>query len=68
MEHPNPKERWKNMRRMAYTGIFTCLGITIAIIIEGKLSENLTTLLVFWGSIIGGYMGFSTARDGWGDK
>jgi len=67
-EHPDPSTKWFHMRIMAYTGMITGIIITCAVIYNGLLGEVITSLFMFWGTVIGGYMGFSTARDGWGKK
>jgi len=68
LEHPDPKTRWRNMRYMAYFSLAMSAVITSAVIYQGALKESLTALLFFYSVIISGYMGFSTARDGWGKK
>lgn len=63
MEHPNPREKWKNMRRMAWIALFHALSASF------YLDENsLMYVLAFDAAVVGAYMGFSSVRDGWGDK
>ena len=64
MEHPNPKQKWHNMRRMAYLALFHALSAPL------WLSDlnYLAAVLFFDAAVVGAYMGFSTARDGWGKQ
>lgn len=77
-QHPNPKARWANRRRMAYISLICLISMlvwgmgvgTYAVIFGKTLSELsqlgmiLSTLAVGFTSIIGAYVGFST----WDDK
>lgn len=63
MEHPNPKEKWKNMRRMAWTAFLHAL--TAPLYLDGDV---LIAMMTFDGTVISAYMGLSTARDGWGKQ
>tara|TARA_R110000851_G_C13102760_1_gene569236 strand:- start:18674 stop:18865 length:192 start_codon:yes stop_codon:yes gene_type:complete len=63
MDHPNPIEKWKNMRRMAWIAFLHAL--VMPFVLEGDI---LMYMLYFDALVVGAYMGFSTARDGWGDK
>jgi len=64
MEHPNPKEKWKNMRRMAWIAFVH--GLSAPFWLENY--AYLAPIFIFDASVIGAYMGFSTARDGWGKQ
>lgn len=66
--HPDLKTKWRNMRYMSYIALAISAIITGAVIYQGFLKDALDSLLIFYSVIIGGYMGFSTARDGWGKK
>lgn len=66
MVHPDPKTRWKNMRRMAWTALVAGLIYPAGVYIAG--GEHLVNIAgpfyLFVGAVVGAYMGFST----WGDK
>ena len=62
MEHPNPAEKWKNMRRMAWVAFAHAL--TAVFYIDDN--TTLMYLLTFDASVVGAYMGFSTVGNGWG--
>ena len=64
VQSPDPKTRWKNMRRMAWLALVHALGCSVYI----QSSDTLLIILGFDATIIGAYMGFSTWRDGWGNK
>jgi hypothetical protein len=68
MEHPDPKTKWQNMRRMAWLGVISALIFPFMIIYKPALLDIATTFYTFWAAVIGSYMGFSTWRDGWGQK
>ena len=67
MDHPDPKLKWQNMRRMAWLSLIVGLvyPISLYFIEDGKSIVDIAMpFYLFVGSVVGAYMGFST----WGDK
>jgi len=78
-EEWNPQKH-KNMRRMAWCAFFLAALETAALLwmiavkepsflnALGQASGLLWATYGTWTAMIGAYMGFSTARDGWAEK
>jgi len=62
-EHPNPERKWRNMRYMSYMATIHAFTLPIYVAVDA-----VPAFLLFDGAIVGAYMGFSTARDGWGKQ
>lgn len=63
---PNPKERWKNRRRMAWISLISILVVTFLsffVVNEGRLkllSDVINMFYLSMASIVGAYVGFAT--------
>ena len=63
---PDPKTKWKNMRRMAWISLLVGLGFPLLILVTESTVVGAIAgpFYLFIGAVVGAYMGFST----WGDK
>lgn len=64
---PDPKTKWKNMRRMAWLALLMGLAypVLLAMGISGETLVGIApSFYMFVSAVVGAYMGFST----WGDK
>lgn len=61
------KRRWANTRRMAWLAMIAgCLFPVLLVISENpELGKIAWPFYVFMGSVVGVYVGFSTAEDKW---
>ena len=66
-DHPDPKARWKNRRRMAWICLIAGISYPSLILLSEntQLGEIAMPFYLFVGAVVGSYIGFSTADDAW---
>ena len=66
MDTPDPKTKWKNMRRMAWISLLAALAFPLLLYATeaAVLGTIAGPFYLFTGAVVGAYMGFST----WGDS
>lgn len=63
-ENPD-KLRWQNRRRMAWGALVGGLVFPLAVVAESGVADIAMAFYLFVGSVVGAYIGFSTADDKW---
>jgi len=63
-------DRWKNRRRMAWMALVGGLSFPVLVLFTSspQLGEIAWPYLTFVGSVVGAYIGFTTADDKWQRK
>ena len=69
-DHPDPKVRWKNRRRMAWICLIAGIGYPGLILLSEstQLGEIAMPFYLFVGAVVGAYIGFSTAEGKWSKR
>lgn len=66
-ETPNPIDRWRNRRRMAWLALVG--GLSYPLLLLATESPQLGAIAphfyLFTGAVVGAYIGFATADDKW---
>lgn len=65
MEGQADKSRWFHRRLMAYAALVGGLLFPLAVYIDVDLLPLAMAFYLFVGSVVGAYIGFSTADDKW---
>jgi hypothetical protein len=68
MENPNQKMKHRNMRIMAYSGLYAAFVYVPLMIWVPSIQDSFGAFLGFCGAIIAAYMTNSNIRDGWGKQ
>jgi hypothetical protein len=65
--HPNPADRWKNRRRMAWIAMSCGCVYPIFALLTGSphVAEIAWPFYSFIGLVVGAYVGFATVDDHW---
>ena len=62
-QSPDPKLRWQNRRKMAWTALVSILIVSFFIVDESRLkllSDVINMFYLSMASIVGAYVGFAT--------
>jgi hypothetical protein len=65
--HPNPIDRWRNRRCMAWIALLCGCVYPVFALLTGSphLAEIAWPFYTFIGAIVGAYVGFATVDDKW---